>query len=480
MIKNLKLPLIVFFAALACMELWMVSAFGSYMGFERNNTQIFREVTRIMIPLVGLLGIFLLPRFRKFPLPPVTVIVCFSYLLVWGTFMILNATADSDLTNYIPTVYPAKERLVPALDGSHAVSASKGYVWELIGVMIFIVMMTRSAESRAWRHIVTALASCAIFVSIVGIVHKSLNIATVWGIPDISGPASFFAPFIYNANAAAIMNMGFPVILCLALQTQREKGIQGTFFGWTLAAGIVFVGILAAASKAGAIILIFQLLCFISWEFNTILDALRQRRRGKKMSTEKKFVLAAIATLFGALGLISVGYLNSRVQEFSRSLSEEGKADTIDGRLAIIRFTLEKSFDAIDPVWEGHGPGSFRHTIIYYMKPADIEVAQAGRFDETHSDPVQTIFEWGYLGALCWFTFGIGAVVRGAYLVFKNKVPPEDIHLVKAIVISLVGVGIHSCFDFPLSLLSIHIIAVAFCAVLWALYRDPKPAQLWS
>lgn len=129
---------------LVLFEGWSLSSLFNYSYYY-----LFREVTRIMIPVVGLLGIFLLPRFRKFPLPPVTVIVCFSYLLVWGTFMILNATADSDLTNYIPTVYPAEERLVPALDGSHAVSASKGYVWELIGVMIFIVMMTRSAESRA-------------------------------------------------------------------------------------------------------------------------------------------------------------------------------------------------------------------------------------------------------------------------------------------------------------------------------------------
>lgn len=200
------------------------------------------------------------------------------------------------------------------------------------------------------------LASCAIFVSIVGIAHKSLNIAIVWGIPDKSGPATFFAPFIYNASAAAIMNLGFPIILCLALQTQREKGIQGTFFGWTLAAGIVFVGILTAASKAGAMILIFQLLLFVTWEFKTILAAFGQRRRGRKMSTEKKLVLGAIATIFGSLGLLSVRYLNSRAQELSKSLSEEGEADTIDGRLAIIKFTLENLSTPSTPFGKGTAP----------------------------------------------------------------------------------------------------------------------------
>lgn len=109
-----------------------------------------------------------------------------------------------------------------------------------------------------------------------------------------------------------------------------------------------------------------------------------------------------------------------------------------------------------------------------------MEVAEAGRFDETHCDPVQTIFEWGYLGALCWFILGIGAVVRGIYLVLKKLPPPEDTHLVKAMIISLVGVGIHSCFDFPLSLLSIHIIAVAFCTVLWTIARNSDSRGVMS
>lgn len=109
-----------------------------------------------------------------------------------------------------------------------------------------------------------------------------------------------------------------------------------------------------------------------------------------------------------------------------------------------------------------------------------MEVAEAGRFDETHCDPVQTIFEWGYLGALCWFILGIGAVVRGIYLVLKKLVPPEDTHLVKAMIISLVGVGIHSCFDFPLSLISIHIIAVAFCTVLWTIARNSDSRGVMS
>ena len=141
------------------------------------------------------------------------------------------------------------------------------------------------------------------------------------------------------------------------------------------------------------------------------------------------------------------------------------------------RSGVEFSADPNEAYWHGSGPGTFPYLIPFYIpKESKLEVA----WEYGHCDPLQTILDWGYFGALAWFTIGIGGVARGAYLLLKRKVPHDDIHLVKGMIISLIGVGIHSCFDFPLSILSIHLVAISLCGILWTIYRNQEPDQLDS
>jgi hypothetical protein len=239
------------------------------------------------------------------------------------------------------------------------------------------------------------------------------------------------------------------------------------------------MGILTAASKAGALILLGQLGLFVLFERKTLFKVLvPKRRKGDKMALEKKMALGAAAIVLAGFTIISTGFLNTRFQEFFDDIEKEGQSSTIAGRVEMMQLMIDISTDPKEAYWHGIGPGTFPYVIPYYRQDPESKII--GVWEYGHCDPLQTIMDWGYFGALCWFTIGIGAIARGAYLVLKRKVPDSDLHLVKGILISLIGVGIHSCFDFPLSILSIHLIAISYCAILWTIYRNQESSELDS
>ena len=122
--------------------------------------------------------------------------------------------------------------------------------------------------------------------------------------------------------------------------------------------------------------------------------------------------------------------------------------------------------------WHGFGAGTFRHLVPYFAVDEAAEGVAAGRWWHGHSDPLQTLVEWGYLGALGWGFLGFGAMWCGWVLVRKRPPPVRtgDVALLRGIMIALAGVGVHSCFDFPLSIYSIHLVAMLLCATLFGVF----------
>ena len=368
-----------------------------------------------------------------------------------------------------------KDRPFPDLPGSPVASATKKFTFEIIAVFLFVIAIARSAESTIWRRILTAFALASLLVAITGMTHKILGFQTVWGIDD-DQPELFFAPYVYNGNAASLMNLGIIIALSLALTAYRKDGTSRRFYLWLTCGAVIGVGILTASSKAGALILFGQLGLFVLFEAKTLLNLIRSKRRRKnKMSLEKKMALGASAIILAGFTIISTGLLNSRFQEMFEDIENTGEASTIEGRVEMMQLMMKLSADPNEAYWHGIGPGTFPYIIPSYRQDRESKIV--GVWEYGHCDPLQTILDWGYFGALAWFTIGIGGVARGGYLLLKRKVPHDDLHLFKGMVISLIGVGIHSCFDFPLSILSIHLVAISLCGILWTIYRNQEPDE---
>ena len=476
MINDSQNKTIAFLIILGLSLAWVIGAYGSPMGFPLEGNDIFRERSRWVIAIAGLAGIALLPGKTICPRLPVLLWICFGFLILWGCFMVINA--QSDMNIYRTRWIMIKDRPFPDLPGSPVASATKKFTFEIITVFLFVIAIARSTESTVWKKILSGFALAALTVALIGTTHKILGIDTVWGIVD-EQPETIFAPYVYNGNAASLMNLGIIIAFSFSLTAYKKNGTDLLFYLWLCCGAVIGMGILTAASKAGALILIGQMGLFALFEGKTLLSIVQSKRRKKnKLSLEKKMALGAAAIVLVGFTIISTGFLNTRFQEMFEDIEKTGEASTIDGRLEMMQLMTKISTDPNEAYWHGIGPGTFPYVIPFYRQDPESKIV--GVWEYGHCDPLQTIMDWGYFGALCWFTIGLGAVARGSYLLLKRMVPESDIHLVKGILISLIGVGIHSGFDFPLSIFSIHLVAISYCGILWCVYRSQSPDDLAS
>jgi hypothetical protein len=119
--------------------------------------------------------------------------------------------------------------------------------------------------------------------------------------------------------------------------------------------------------------------------------------------------------------------------------------------------------------WHGFRPGTFRHLFPYY----NLGEQDAFELDPVfgHCDPLQTLVEWGWVGAAAWLVIGGGAVVVALLLLRRRTVlTAEETPLVRGVVVALLMVALHSCQDYPLSVYSIHLVAMLLCGVCWGLH----------
>lgn len=436
----------------ACL-VFILASYGSSSGSYR-----FHSVLAVALSSTAVL--FLLPGSRKWrPLSP-TLTILFSALSLWGVLLVINAHADHSMANWTFTEFEA--RLFEAAPGTMTYSTSKYAVFELFVVFLSTFAIGRTTKTNTWRSYLALCLLTGILVTLTGLGHKIMGLETVWGFED-SQPPTFFAPFIYNANAAAYLNLTIPLALGFFCYQRRRGGSDSLMSLYLLAAGLIMVGSISAASKAGIAILIICLVLFLVLEWRSITFK-RQSFSSGTTSLESRAVKSAlaIAAVISAIAVMSLAI--SRFTELAGRVSEGGSGALIPGRIAMIK-KMAAMAGPQEGSWHGFGPGSFPHIFPYFNAENEI----AGTWLQGHSDPMQTLVEWGWLGALLWFSIGIGAVCRGFVLLRQIPEGSPERPLISAVIVSLLGVGLHSLIDFPLSIFSIHFVSVSLCALLWCL-----------
>lgn len=382
--------------------------------------------------------------------------------------MVINAKSDQQLQVF--KMIPNRSRLIDSAPGAIASTTAKGLVWEVFIVLAFCAMIVRSLESRASGFMIGGIAISGVGVALIGLGHKLLGMDTIFGLSTILGrpvnlPETYFAPFVYNANAASLMNLTLAISLGLACQACRKYGFTRKFYLWVSASMVTSIGVVAAASKAGVLIMMFQLGMFAVFEGKYIWTVVKRNRKKGSLSFEKKLLMGMVGVVFTGCVLLFAGSSISRFGVLMDEMADGGGSATVKGRSEVRGVLLQLIKDPQG--WGGVGPGGFAHIYPFIIPPHSETLTQT-RWHHAHCDPLQTILEWGYLGALAWFTIGIGAVARVIYLARKNLIPGSVSHVVKGITIGLIGLGLHSTYDFPLSIFSIHLIALSCCTILWA------------
>lgn len=466
--------IILFFIILGITEIYMVGAFGSVEPSFGDPASEYRSNSRLLLLLTALSGLFLLPQGRSpSPVPffPRLLYIPLLILLVWGLISILNAKSDQRMFEFI--FRPVGERPWEWGPGTETLSTTKGLVWELFIVTLFIATVIKSTYSSAWIGILGSFVFCGVAVTLCGFLHQALDMPHIYGLETIRGrevilPDTAFPPFVYNANAAQFLNLAIALALGLAAYSHRSNPDSAFVYLWIACAGICVFGVVLAASKAGVLIMIAQLGGFLLWEGRYLYKAWKKRReRSLGLTMERKAALGAVGGLFAIFIIAAAPKVISRFGELiEHSQREEGSA-TMTGRAAM----RAEMIDLMDPDkigWRGSGPGSFAHFMPFIVDQEDQEIfTQLWHF--AHCDPLQTIVEWGFLGAACWFFIGIGAVARAAWFGWNQEEGSSNSHAFKGLVIALTGVGLHSTYDFPLSVFSIHVVAMTCVTVAWTL-----------
>ena len=119
-----------------------------------------------------------------------------------------------------------------------------------------------------------------------------------------------------------------------------------------------------------------------------------------------------------------------------------------------------------DAGWHGFGPGTFRLVFPHYTGVLGGEIPGIWRY--AHDDYLQTLIEWGWLGAVPWAVLFFGAIVK----LFSNwrkkrALGTSDRVLLFTSGLALAGVALHAVVDFPLQIVSLQLYAATYAGFGW-------------
>lgn len=291
-------------------------------------------------------------------------------------------------------------------------------------------------------------------------------------------PGHFFATFFHHSVAGAFLNLVWPLGLALFFFRQwADAGHRNRLAdaSLVLCAGVVLVAVIVNVSKAG---MLFAALLLIGFTIFPGFHFFRSLRGGQRAG-----LLAVVALFCAAVGFIGVetGRLElaqkrwqdwySTVASLPAEVQRTGAIPTEPpfDRFAAARVSIEMAREG--GFW-GFGPGAWMRTFPEFTGETEFEPFWLW-MQFAHQDYLQTLVEWGPVGALLCGFLVIGGLWR---LVRAIRHTRWDIWSTEALVlygilISLVALLLHAAGDFPLQIPSIQLYAAVLFGFCWSAPR---------
>ncbi|MEM7015261.1 MAG: O-antigen ligase family protein, partial [Verrucomicrobiota bacterium] len=321
----------------------------------------------------------------------------------------------------------------------------------LAAAFVTAVELMQSRKNR-WR-LLTIVAVAGLLVASIGVFQKVSNAqALLWTskvLPDYQ--QTFFAAFRYHANAAAFLNLCWPVSIALLIRGEFDsRWTSLTRTVWINASVLTFAALFANTSKFGHLLAIIGIVL-------VVLLIRKNLPYGWRWNNPVFLVILPI--IIGVIGIAAYSTLARSAGNWSWELSHGG---SLRGRLLAYEACLTMIKENL---FFGIGPGSFELAFPFYTGHLGEQIR--GIWSHAHQDYLQVVIEWGLFGATCWFVVAFGGLRRGFQARRWQSLSAN------ASIAALILVGIHSLVDFPLQIPAIQFYAVLHLACLWSVKQMP-------
>ena len=369
--------------------------------------------------------------------------------------MVFNAKSvyDSDFFVFVPL-----HNFAPPVAGSVDYPISAAWMIRgalLLGIILFVADLSQSNRwlLRLWYVIGLVGGS----IAFLGLLQKATGTQMIFWQPpppEAVRVTTFFATYYYHGNAGAFLNLVWPLTAGLVIRAFTHES-HPWMRAMCMSVFLLTIAAVLANTSRMAQLVAFLLLVMISLQFGRLL--LRKLSGGHKN-------VALAGTLAIALALIAFAQASHFEQALNRWQSASEHIPN-DARWQASRVALRALPDV---GLFGFGPGTFRVVFPIYNTGSVNQAPGTWRF--LHEDYLQTLLEWGWLGAILWallFFGGITVAIRSYKEYARMEWTPRRRVLQPLAIIALIGVALHALLDFPLQIESIQLYVATYLGLCW-------------
>jgi hypothetical protein len=368
------------------------------------------------------------------------------------------------------------------------VPTSKPWIcaWCAAAALALLALCRHASDDAGRVAIAAAIVATGAAVAALGLVENATRARGIYWDKTVRMPGAFFGTFYHHTSAGAYLNSVWPLAAGLAM-----RGLGSASGAWRragVAAAVAAFVILGAhaghISRFPQVIAVLAIVASLVW--------VRPWRLGGRIAGSAP--LWAAVALGGCMVAVSAGVLGSRVgdirsrwsalrlseiegagppaaavppQEWQARMRDDlfipsEHANFILGDRGAAYQTAARAIS--ERPWFGWGPAGWMAAAAANTDDPFIRTFfQMMQF--THEDYLQTIVEWGLVGAAGWALLVAGGLAHGL-LALRSNAGLDPIGAGAAV--GLAAVMAQSLIDFPLQIPAIQLNAVALAALAWS------------
>jgi hypothetical protein len=380
-------------------------------------------------------------------------------ILTQGWVMALNPKFVYEPTvqyfHFVPT-------LLPWLPGTCDQITSLHQMWLITGLFGAFWVVNDLGRSAEWRErLWTVMSLTGVSLAGLGLLQRITGAPGIFWRGDLDSGPTFFATYRYHANAGAFINISLLLTAARMICMFRRDHSDLVRSFWVLAFLSTLVSAFVNVSRAATVIGVLLLCILFSW-------ALRERTRARRLALGRGGAagIAIAGVAVAAILVWAVGF-----QDAYRHWSELGKNLVSDDRRLVYGAVLQNVLPASG--WWGLGPGTFH--LIFPFFTNNLGTRIQGYWEYAHQDYLETLVEWGVVGAAAWFFFFGQTIVQSASTFWRSRVRWESNtrRFAVACFLALGAILIHGTIDFPMQIASLQLYTAILLGLIAAFEQLP-------